>query len=502
MKKLKDVFSKDYIWTFTTNFTEGFPYAMIRSVFFVFYRDMKGSLESIGVITSMFQLPWTLKFLWGPWVDGYSTKRRWILAMQTLLLGVLAVAAFFIPLANSLQLIVALFFVGAFIAATHDIAIDGYYMEALDKEGQAKFVGYRSMAFRVAWMIANGGIVTIGVFFGWSWGFLAAVYIFGLFLLFHFFFLREVESGKRKIKDLFLKALQLKPLLFLGCFILLVLALRYFFQSSLYLNWEKQLPILKNMTFAHWVSLLLLIGLVLVGIFRNRIKALLLKDPESYYSRAFVYFMDQDKIAIILAFIILLRVGEWTLAVMVSPFIVDLGIKVHYGWISAWVGLPASIGGALLGGWMISRFSLKKVLWPFIFLQNFTNLLYMALAIHLSSFIAVNTGAANPVGIGFENLVLVAATHGFDQFASGLGNSVLITYLMRICHKEFKAAHYAIGSGLMNVSNLFTAPLSGFIAGWLGYAWLFGLSFVAAVPGMVLIPFLPYVNEAVGDRSR
>jgi predicted MFS family arabinose efflux permease len=66
---------------------------------------------------------------------------------------------------------------------------------------------------------------------------------------------------------------------------------------------------------------------------------------------------------------------------------------------------------------------------------------------------------------------------------------------MRICHKEFKAAHYAIGSGLMNVSNLFTAPLSGIIAGWLGYAWLFGLSFVVSIPAMILIPFLPYVSD-------
>jgi PAT family beta-lactamase induction signal transducer AmpG len=180
---------------------------------------------------------------------------------------------------------------------------------------------------------------------------------------------------------------------------------------------------------------------------------------------------------------------------------VDLGLKLNYGWISAWVGLPASIVGALLGGWMISRFTLKKVLWPFILLQNITNIIYMMLAFHLSSFIALNTGAAQPVSIGLKNLVLVAATHGFDQFAGGLGNAVLVTYLMRICHQEFKAAHYAIGTGLMNFSNLFVAPLSGIIAAWLGYARLFGLSFIASIPAMVLIPFLPYVAESPGKTN-
>lgn len=500
-EKKKQQFSKDYIWTFTTYFTEGFPYGMIRSVFFVFFRDMKGSLESIGLLSSLFQLPWTLKFLWGPWVDEYSTKRRWLLTMQTILLVILAAAAFMVPLSNSLLLIAALFFIGSFIAATHDIAIDGYYMEALDKDGQAKFVGYRVMAFRAAWMVGTGGIVTIGAIFGWFMAFLAAAIIFSLFLLYHHFFLKEVEQVRKKIKVLFLRALHLKPLLFLTGLIVIVMAVRYFFQSPLYSQLEEHFPFLKKIQLAHVVALLLLVALVLVGVLRKRIKSLFLKDPESYYGKAFIYFMDRDKIGVILSFIILLRVGEWTLATMVSPFLIDLGVKVHIGWISAGVGLPASIVGAMLGGWMISRFTLKKVLWPFILVQNITNLIYMGLALHLASFIAINTNAAEPVSIGIGNLVLVAATHGFDQFASGLGNAVLMTYLMRICHKEFKAAHYAIGSALMNVSNLFSAPFSGIIAGWLGYAWLFGLSFVFSIPAMLLIPFLPYVSDN-GERPQ
>jgi PAT family beta-lactamase induction signal transducer AmpG len=461
-EKKRKRFSKDYIWTFTTYFTEGFPYGMIRSVFFDFFRDMKGSLESIGLLSSLFQLPWTLKFLWGPWVDEYSTKRRWLLTMQTILLVMLVAAAFIVPLAGSLLLIPALFFIGSFIAATHDIAIDGYYMEALDKDGQAKFVGYRVMAFRVAWMVGTGGIVTIGFVFGWFLAFLAAAIIFGMFLFYHHLFLREVEVVSKKIKVLFLRALHLKPLLFLAGLILVVIAVRYFFQSPFYSRLEEHLPFLKKVQLAHMVALLLLVALVLVGVFRKRIKSLFLKNPESHYGKAFIYFMDRDKIE---------------------------------GWISAVVGLPASIVGAMWGGWMISRFTLKRVMWPFILTQNITNLLYMGLALHLSYFIAINTDAAEPVGIGIGNLLLVAATHGFDQFASGLGNAVLMTYLMRICHKEFKAAHYAIGSALMNVSNLFSAPFSGIIAGWLGYAWLFGLSFVFSIPAMLLIPFLPYVSD-------
>ncbi|NIM83774.1 MAG: MFS transporter [Candidatus Aminicenantes bacterium] len=517
-QKRKNRFSKDYIWTFTTYFTEGFPYGMIRSVSSLFFRDMNAPLEFIG-LTSLYQLPWTLKFLWGPWVDEYSSKRRWMLTMQPLLLVMLAVAALLTPLDNSIYLIFGLFFVGAIIAATHDIAIDGYYMEALDKDGQAKFVGYRTMAFRIAWMTGTGVIATIGVTAGWFLGFLAAAVIFGLFFLYHIFFLPEVQTRKKKIKVLFSRALDEKPLLLASALIIVVLGVYLFFQSPVYSQLKEQVPLLKKITFSHWIALLLLLGLVLLGIFRKRLKALILRDPESQYSRAFVYFMDRDRIAVILTFIILLRAGEWTLTNMVSPFIVDIGIKIHYGWLSAGVGLPASIVGAILGGWMISRLSLKKVMWPFILAQNFSNLIYMGLALHLSYFLNINQWVVHhpvlllglpgygivvplePLPIGTGNLLLVALTHGFDQFASGLGTAVLMTFLMRICKKEFKAAHYAIGSGLMNVTGIFAGVSSGFIAAWLGYAWLFGISFVASIPAMVLIPFLPYLSDREATKD-
>ncbi len=493
-EKKKKKLNKNYIWTFTTYFTEGFPYIIIRTVSGVFFRDMKVSLEGIGLI-NLFGLPWILKFLWGPQVDEYSTKRKWLLAMQSLLVVVLLVTALVVPLQDNVQVIAVLFFIGSFIAATHDIAIDGYYMEALDKEGQAKFVGYRTMAFRVAMMTGTGVIVTIGAKWGWFTAFLSAAIIFGLFFLYHFFFLKEVEPQKRNIKDLLPRILRVRTFVFLLVTTFLIIAVRYFFQSSFYARLKEQVTILKKIYFSHWVAILLLLALILVGVSRKKIKALITRDPDSYYGRAFLYFMEREKVTVILFFIILLRAGEWTLSTMVAPFIVDLGIKLHYGWISAFVGLPASIVGAILGGWMISRFTLKRVIWPFIMAQNFTNIIYMMLAIHLTHFIKINTGAAEPVGLGAANLMLVAGVHGFDQFAGGLGTAVLMTYLMRICHKEFKAAHYAIGSGLMSVSGIFAGVLGGLVAGWLGYAWLFGFSFVLSIPAMLLIPFLPYLTE-------
>jgi len=493
----KSWLKSNFIWTFTTYFTEGFPYIIIRTVSSVFFRDMKVSLESIG-LTSLFGLPWILKFLWGPQVDKYSSKRRWLLATQSLLFIMMLAAAVFAPLSFSVQAIAILFFLGSIVAATNDIAIDGYYMEALDKDGQAKFVGYRVMAYRIAMMAGTMVIVTLGTTISWFTAFFFAAILFGVFLAYHFLFLEEAGNQGLPIKKLLPRAFKFKNGLFILAIAGSIMGIRFFAQSDYYALLKTRFLLLNRLNFAHWVMILLLVVLALVGLFRNRIKKFFIKDPDSYYGKAFVMFMDRPKISTILAFILMLRIGEWTLANMVAPFIVDLGIKKHYGWISGFVGLPMAIAGALLGGWMISRYSLKKVIWPFILLQNVTNVVYMMLAIHLSSYLILNTGAEEPAFLGVLNLIYVAGVHGFDQFAGGLGNAVLMTYLMRICHKDFKAAHYAIGSGLMNVSAPFAGVLSGIIAGWLGYAWLFGLSFLASIPAMLIIPFLPLMNE---DKS-
>lgn len=492
MKKTK--ISNPYIWTFSTYFAEGFPYSIIRTVSGLFFRDMKVSLESIG-LTPLFGLPWIFKFLWAPQVDEFETKRKWMLLSQSLFVVILFLTALFAPLENGIPYIAIFFFFGAVISATNDIAIDGYYMEALDKEGQSKFVGYRVMAYRVAWMTGPGIIATVGTTAGWNYAFFLADLIYFLLLIYHIFTLVEVQPPGKSFLEMVKRTIRLKTFISLFSLVAVTVSLRLFFGSDFYKNLQSLHPFLGKIRFSHIVAVTLLFSLIIVGFLREKIKSLIVRNGSSKYGRAFLSFMERDKIAVILSFLILLRAGEWALSVMVAPMIVDIGIKSHYGWISGGIGLPSSIVGAMLGGWMISKFSLKKMIWPFILLQNFTNIIYMFLAIHLNKFIIMNTGSSSPEPIGAFNLFLTASVHSFDQFAGGLGTAVLMTYLMRICDNEFKATHYAIGSGLMNLSGLFAGIISGFIAGWIGYAWLFGISFLFSVPAMLFIPFLPYLNK-------
>ena len=97
------------VWAFTTYFCEGLPYSIIRTVSAVFFRDNGISLQGIG-LTSLFGLPWALKFFWAPYLDRYGTKRQWLLIMQLLLAGVFLAAAVLAPLSVAVPLIGMIFF--------------------------------------------------------------------------------------------------------------------------------------------------------------------------------------------------------------------------------------------------------------------------------------------------------------------------------------------------------------------------------------------------------
>jgi MFS transporter, PAT family, beta-lactamase induction signal transducer AmpG len=498
--RIKNIFSKPYVWCFTTYFAEGLPYTIIRQVSSLFLRSINVSLESIG-LTSFFGLPWILKFLWAPHIDNFGTRRAWMILMQFILALLFIAIGLLIPVNGTIGIIAALFLIAALFAATNDIAIDGYYLAALDVKEQAKYVGFRVMAYRIAMMAGTGLVATIGTKIGWMPAFLTTGGMLLLICTYHRLFLPKCEMQQNRLVNALLPLTHPRflagSILIIGSVVLLYVGVN----STWYLQIKKTVPVLKGIGFAGWISIGLLIVLIIASLSHKKIAKILNGKSDSFYSGAFVSFMNRERIGILLAFIILLRTGEFLLSAMTAPFIVDIGIKIHYGWIQAAVGLPASIAGAMLGGYCISRFTLRRVLFPFLLFQNGSNLVYMLLAFSLNQFVAINTGNSTPVPIGIGNLITVAGVQGFDQFSGGLGTAVLMTFLMRVCRGEFKAAHYAIGSGLMSISGLFTGVASGFIASRLGYGWFFGVSFLLSIPGMLLaVPALRVV-EATDDSK-
>jgi len=140
-------------------FLQGIPYWLVQAASTTFFAAARVPVETIGHAASLLTLPWTLKPLWSPLVDLIGSKRRWILAAQACLvagIGALALAV------TSSELVSWTVIACAWIAiasATADVAMDGFYLLALDRRDQAAFVGVRSAAYRLARVLVTGGVV-------------------------------------------------------------------------------------------------------------------------------------------------------------------------------------------------------------------------------------------------------------------------------------------------------------------------------------------------------
>lgn len=186
-------------------FAEGLPYIIINSLAVAVYSSLGVENDLVAFWTSWLYLPWVLKMFWGPLVDSKSTKRNWILKMQVLLAAVFLIIGLSFSLNNYLVYSLAGFFAGAFISATQDIAIDGYYMLALTEKDQSFFVGIRTLFYRLA-MIYGLGIIAIfagivkrrtgDITLSWQVSFITAAILFLLFFLWHSFSLPKPAEDK------------------------------------------------------------------------------------------------------------------------------------------------------------------------------------------------------------------------------------------------------------------------------------------------------------------
>jgi MFS transporter, PAT family, beta-lactamase induction signal transducer AmpG len=97
----------------------------------------------------------------------------------------------------------------------------------------------------------------------------------------------------------------------------------------------------------------------------------------------------------------------------------------------------------------------------------------------------------DPSAIGTITLTVVIAC---EHAGAGLGTAVFMVYLMRTCDPAHKAGHFAIVSALMSVSFTLAGVASGFLADAIGFSNYFGFTFLATIPGMVLIVFIPHLD--------
>jgi PAT family beta-lactamase induction signal transducer AmpG len=472
-------------WIPTTYFAEGFPYGLVRLMSTAYFKDHGASLQAIG-LTSLLGIPWTIKFLWAPFVDAYSTKRRWLLSVEIAIVAGLVVLGVASQTPAPLVVGAAVFMVLAFLAATHDIAIDGYYLEALDHKERARFVGVQSAAYRVALITGGGGIAWVCGRFSWLIGYLvAASILFGVWAL-NSARLPRIEDAKPPAVELFRYLLKPAHLAAVVAAAAAVVGLWAVLRSE---GVKPVLGPLSRVSAPMWVVFGLLVVLSVVAVRAGAIKRKLYAS-DSHYALAFVDYLDRPRIGIVLAFIATFRIGEALLQNMAYPFLRDIGISLaQYGLAHNTFGILATVVGSILGGVLIARYGLHRCMWPFVLALNSLNFLYMLLAFKYR-YILENPDA------GRADFPLVCVLISVEAFGAGFGNAAFTVFIMRTTKASYKAAHFAIGTGLMNIAGTMAGVVSGFLAAAVGFPLYFGLTFLLTLPNMALIPLLPNLLDS------
>lgn len=182
---------------------------------------------------------------------------------------------------------------------------------------------------------------------------------------------------------------------------------------------------------------------------------------------------------IIVAFVLLYKIGDSMATALATKFYLDLGFSTtQIGLAANATGLWASLAGGVVGGiWMI-KLGINRALWVFGALQ--------ALAI---------LGFAWLAHVG-PNPLLLAAVIGFESFASlGLGAAALVAFISRSTDPRYTATQYALFSSLAAVPRTFMNSMTGFIVAQTGWFVFFIVCFALAIPAMMMLPKIAPWNK-------
>jgi PAT family beta-lactamase induction signal transducer AmpG len=146
-------------WIPSTWFAMGLPFVALSTASAIMYKNFGISDTSIAFWTSLIMLPWTLKPLWGPFLEMFKTKKYFVYITQIITGSIFGLIAISLHLDHFFSISITLMAIIAISASTHDTAADGIYLNELDPAQQAKFVGWQGAFYNVAKIVSGGLLV-------------------------------------------------------------------------------------------------------------------------------------------------------------------------------------------------------------------------------------------------------------------------------------------------------------------------------------------------------
>ncbi len=403
-------------WVPSTWFAMGLPFVALAAASSIMYKNMGISDSQIAFWTSLIMLPWTIKPLWGPFLEMFKTKKFFVYSTQIFTGCVFGLIALTLHLNHFFAFSIALFAIIAFSGATHDTAADGVYLNELSPKMQATYVGWQGAFYNIA-KIFSGGIL---------------VYLAG-----------ELEK--------------------------------------------------KQGVATAWMVVMFLYGvmMVILGLYNrtvlpdneNNTQPQNLKEGLAILKDVIITFFQKKNIWYSLCFIVFYRFAEGQ-AIKITPLFFKaarseggLGLTTsQIGLLYGVFGSLAFVIGSIAAGYFISNKGLTRK--SLLILCSFFNIPFLAYA-YLAVYIP-------------NNLMVIGIAVAVEYFGYGFGFIGLILFIMQnMAPGKYKMAHYAFGSGLMNLGFMVPSMISGFVSDYLGYKDFFIWVLISTIPAFIITWLVP-----------
>ncbi len=199
-----------------------------------------------------------------------------------------------------------------------------------------------------------------------------------------------------------------------------------------------------------------------------------------------VDFFTKPGIWFAIVFIVLFRAGEGQIQSVGPLFLKDsravggLGLTTdQIGIVYGTAATVAFVLGSVVGGYFTSWLGLRRAMVWLVVAMNLPNLVYWWLSV------------ARPTDLG-----QIAAGLSVEMFGYGFGFVGIILFIMQVVAKgRFTTAHYALGTGVMQLGFILSGAWSGEIQTALGYQHFFLWVLACAIPVLVLCFFLPHRDD-------
>ncbi len=412
-------------WIPTTWFAMGLPFVALAAASSLMYKNLGIPDGKIAFWTSLIMLPWTLKPLWGPFLEMYKTKKFFVYITQVFTGLIFALVGLSLQLDHFFSVSIGLLAIIAFSGATHDTAADGVYLNELTPELQAKYVGWQGAFYNIAKVLSGGVLV--------------------------------------------------------------------YFAGEL----EKKIGIANA-----WMSVMFMYGIIMVvlGLYNKKMlpqggKSQNVQSVNEGFATlkdVIITFFQKKNIWFSLCFIVFYRFAEGQ-AIKITPLFfkatrAEGGLGLSTSDIGILYGVFGSIAfvlGSIIAGYFVSNKGLnRKTLMLLCTFFNVPFLAYTFLAVTLPS-----------------NLYVIGGAVAIEYFGYGFGFVGLILFMMQnIAPGKYKMAHYAFGSGLMNLGFMIPSMVSGFVSDYLGYKEFFIWVLIATIPAFIVTWLVPLMSKEEAEK--